>query len=155
MAAEALAAASLPKAAEPEPAAEPAPEPEPQAAEAEAPPAEESAVHEVVLSEEWAAMVELKEPAKAETPPEAPPPEPAPSSVATEDEAVELEALFSAELAKPEIPVPAAPPSPPPATEFELPIELEAPGGRKAPPKEEQAPAEPEPLLAPGTDELA
>jgi tetratricopeptide (TPR) repeat protein len=139
MADEELAAASLPKAAEPEPAAEPAPEP--QAAETEAHPAEESAVHEVDLSEEWAAMVELKGPAKGETPPAAPPPEPAPSSVATEDEAVELEALFSAELAKPEVPVPAAPPSPPPATEFELPIELEAP-------------AEPEPVLEAETDEL-
>jgi tetratricopeptide (TPR) repeat protein len=139
MADEELAAASLPKAAEPEPAAEPVPEP--QAAETEAHPAEESAVHEVDLSEEWAAMVELKGPAKGETPPAAPPPEPAPSSVATEDEAVELEALFSAELAKPEVPVPAAPPSPPPATEFELPIELEAP-------------AEPEPVLEAETDEL-
>jgi tetratricopeptide (TPR) repeat protein len=145
MADEELAAASLPKAAEPEPAAEPVPEP--QAAETEAQPAEESAVHEVDLSEEWAAMVELKGPAKAEAPP-------APSPVATEHEAVELEALFSAELAKPEIPVPAAPPSPPPATEFELPIELEAPGGEKALQKEEQAPAEPEPVLEAETDEL-
>src|SRR3989454_135750 len=110
-------AASLPKAAEPEPAAEPAPEP--QAAETEAQPAEESAVHEVDLSEEWAAMVELKGPAKAEAPPAAPPPEPAPSPVAPEDEAVELEALFSAELAKPEVPVPAAPPSPTPAAELD------------------------------------
>jgi len=145
-------AASLPEVAEPEPAAEPAPEP--QAAETEAQPAEESAVHEVDLSEEWAAMVELKGPAKAEAPPAAPPPEPAPSPVAPEDEAVELEALFSAELAKPEVPVPAAPPSPTPATEFELPIELEAPRGKKAPPKEEQAPAEPEPVLEAETDEL-
>ena len=152
MADEELAAASLPKAAEPEPAAEPAPEP--QAAETEAQPAEESAVHEVDLSEEWAAMVELKGPAKGETPPAAPPPEPAPSPVATESEAVELEALFSAELAKPEVPVPAAPPSPTPATEFELPIELEAPRGKKAPPKEEQAPAEPEPVLEAETHEL-
>src|SRR5947209_7830645 len=150
-------AASLPKAAEPEPAPEPAPEP--QAAETEAQPAEESAVHEVDLSEEWAAMVELKGPAKGETPPAAPPPEPAPSPVATESEAVELEALFSAELAKPEIPVPAAPPSPPPATEFELPIELEVPEGKKALQKEEQAPAskapaEPEPVLEAETHEL-
>src|SRR5229473_3578499 len=157
MADEELAAASLPKAAEPEPAAEPAPEP--QAAETEAQPAEESAVHEVDLSEEWAAMVELKGPAKAETPPAAPPPEPAHDSVATEPEAVKLEALFSAELAKPEIPVPAAPPSPPPATEFELPIELEVSGGEKAPPKKEQAPAskapaEPEPVLEAETHEL-
>jgi len=157
MADEELAAASLPKAAEPEPAVEPAPEPP--AAQAEAHPAEESAVHEVDLSEEWAAMVELKEPAKAETPPAAPPLEPAPSSVATEPEAVKLEALFSAELAKPEIPVPAAPPSPPPAAEFELPIELEVPGGKKPLPKKEQAPAskppaEPEPVLEAETDEL-
>src|SRR2546426_244268 len=114
-------AASLPKAAEPEPAAEPAPEP--QAAETEAQPAEESAVHEVDLSEEWAAMVELKGPAKAEAPPAAPPPEPAPApAVSTEaflaDLAAELDELGLAPDAPPSpaAAVPASRPAAPPVS---------------------------------------
>jgi tetratricopeptide (TPR) repeat protein len=144
---EELAAAAQPKAVEPPPPVvesvtpAPAPVPEAPAPEAEAPPADESAVHEVDLSEEWAALADAKDQAKPEQVPSAPPPAPPP--VATEPEAVKLEALFSAELAKPGAAVPAG--APPPA-EFELPVEFEAEQEKPAPPKEGSAQPKEEPV---------
>ncbi|HYL10030.1 MAG TPA: tetratricopeptide repeat protein [Candidatus Acidoferrales bacterium] len=142
-----LAAAAQPKAVEPPPpvveSVTPAPTPAPEApaAEAEARPADESAVHEVDLSEEWAALTEVKDQAKPEQVPSAPPAAPPP--VATAPEAVKLEALFSAELAKPGAAVPAG--TPPPA-EFELPVEFEAGQEKPAPPKEGSALPKEEPV---------
>jgi tetratricopeptide (TPR) repeat protein len=104
-------------------------------------PAEQAAVHEVDLSEEWAALTEVKEPVKPGELPAAPIPEVPPLPVASQPEAAKLEALFNAEVAKPEAPAPTPPSGA--AAEFELPIEIEVVEEKTAQPSDDSLPSVP------------